>query len=118
MMRKLRFRKLPEIAKLLLLNHRAWLVGSTAAWYLADGRGGFNDVDLMVPFGEWMAVSRVIRTMFGEEVALNNLGGFKLDDQGVDVDVWPMSLDDFLPSNRDGEYCVRIRPPTVVKTGL
>lgn len=63
----------------------AWIVGSAAHPGAKDTR----DIDVMVPWQNWHIAS----THIPRNATSNSLGGWKFQEGGVTVDVWPDTLD-------------------------
>jgi hypothetical protein len=107
-------RRLPKTVLAFLLNHGAWLVGSSVDWYLAGGQEPVpRDFDVMLPPREWQPACRIIRG----RVKFNSMGGIKFTEAGAEVDVWPQHLDDFFTNSTrtKGSKALRLRPWTLVE---
>jgi hypothetical protein len=79
-----RLKSLPPIARTLCYNHDGWIVGSNAE-YLLGLRDEFQrDIDILVPFYEWGNACRIIPA----GTPSNSFGGFKLLDNGIEIDIW------------------------------
>lgn len=82
-----------------MLQQGAWLVGSAAAWYVADTSKTPGDFDVLVPPERYQAVLRCLPK--GTVLGLTAFGGARAkiyDEWGgywCDVDFWPMSLEEF-----------------------
>lgn len=77
-MRVPNWKSLPKLSNAICNAGHAWVVGS---W----GKEGANDLDIVVPFDHWEAVS----AMIPRDAAPNKFGGWRFMDEGVEVDVWP-----------------------------
>lgn len=78
-------RVLPALASKLTTHFGAWVVGSGAN---PDAKEFPRDLDLVVPFHAWHLAAQLIP----RDAAVNSFGGWKFDDEGVSVDVWPADL--------------------------
>lgn len=75
----------PKLVQLLCLHHSAWIVGSAADPQKLDPK----DIDVIVPWAEWPKVAHQIP----KDARPNMFGGWKFVVDGVEVDVWPDTLD-------------------------
>lgn len=105
-------RGLPTIVLNWLLNNRAWLIGSGAKSYLMDGDMP-RDLDIIVPPDQWQAVCRAIPRDI--PIKINNFGGLKVKLEGIEVDVWPQHLDDYIALSPRPGYAVRLGPHISVR---
>lgn len=114
-----RYGKLPDLVITLLVNHQGWLVGTGAAWLVEDTDELPSDFDVIIPPTEWCEAMRVIHHATDSLVVrFNKFGGLKVLGKysGLkgDIDVWPSTLEDFLPGDRD-QVAIRLSPRTIVR---
>lgn len=69
----------------------ALLVGSYAKYVVGEDVKP-SDYDLLVPFIHW----QIIAPMVPENATPNRFGGWRFDDQGNQVDVWPGDVQHYL----------------------
>jgi hypothetical protein len=79
---------IPRSVRSLLSICGAWIAGSTAKdQKFTPGK----DLDIIVPFEQWVVASRIIAQRH-PTVQTTSQGGWRFHEDGVDVDVWPDSL--------------------------
>jgi hypothetical protein len=81
---------MPRTVRIFCTNHRAWIVGSAAApIHYVPGSVQPRDWDVMVPWDVWhLAAAHV-----PEDAVRNTYGGWKFEEDGVTIDVWPDTLE-------------------------
>jgi len=73
--------------------HGALLVGSQAKRLAGDDiESDPNDWDLLVPLEKWQTVSLLIP----REAKPNKFGGWRFEEDGIEVDIWPDSVENYL----------------------
>lgn len=77
-------RGLPAIVKKLTHGFDAWVVGSAADPNNDDPK----DYDVQVPFSTWGQACLLIP----KDAVPNSFGGFRFEDDGMSIDVWPGEL--------------------------
>lgn len=77
-------RGLPAIVKKLTHGFDAWVVGSAADPNNDDPK----DYDVQVPFSTWGQACLLIP----KDAKPNSFGGFRFEDDGMSIDVWPGEL--------------------------
>jgi hypothetical protein len=77
-------RGLPAIVKKLTYGFDAWVVGSAADPNNDDPK----DYDVQVPFSTWGKACLLIPP----NAVPNSFGGFRFEDEGMSIDVWPGEL--------------------------
>lgn len=80
-------KKLPPLARKILVNGNAWVVGSSV---LAGEPT--KDLDILVPIENWHLVAALIP----ENAKPNTFGGWKFVDQDIEIDVWPDNITSLL----------------------
>ena len=109
---------IPSLCVPWMYDHKAFLVGSGAHWYLSGGKLRFpRDLDFVIDPREW---NRVTRTIEGRKVRLNRFGGLKLVEQGVKIDVWPAYIEDYFEicsSYPKPGIALRVCPYLVLREG-
>lgn len=89
-----RVKTMPRIVRWLTIEMGCWVVGSRASF--RDVRiTETSDWDILVPFQVWQQVVPMLPL---QGVTITKCGGFRfhVDDKGVDVDVWPQDLAEYL----------------------
>jgi hypothetical protein len=76
-------KKFPRSVRAMTTSFDAWIVGSAAT---TDSP---KDIDVMVPWSRWHEAV----TLIPSSASPNTFGGWKYTEDGVDIDVWPDSLD-------------------------
>ena len=114
-----RYKALPRLVHVLLLDFGAWLVGSGARYYLEETPTRPRDWDVMIPPERWLEAVRTI-SLREPEISVNAFGGLKItcdpvEKEVVSYDIWPGTLDTFLPGDNATQVAVRLNPYTVVK---
>lgn len=77
-------KQLPSLIKVICANCDAWIVGG-AAVDLANAK----DIDVMVPIRKWHRAAAYIP----EGARVNSFGGWRFTFEGVEIDIWPDTLD-------------------------
>lgn len=117
-MARRKYNDLPKPVMDMLLQG-AWLVGSAAAWYVGDTDKQPGDYDVLVPPERYQAALRCLpeRTRF----MLTPFGGAHCITEGLAVDFWPMSLEEFTATTMKGmmgaQVAFRFDPKTIVRWG-
>lgn len=76
--------KAPQLVKILCYQYEAWIMGG-AARVIALNRGEpIKDWDILVPAIWWPRACMLIT----KGTPANSFGGFKVVEDGVDIDVW------------------------------
>lgn len=109
-------RLLPDVVMNILVDYKAWIVGSGADWYLRKDASKENmprDLDVLVPPECFIRACRLLK---GHSIAINSFGGIKFSADGVSCDVWGMSLEKFMTkSNKAGtQRAIRLSPNATV----
>lgn len=79
---------LPITAEVICCEYDGWIIGSAANPDVDVDSVG--DIDIIVPFHQWRKVSKIAASM---DAMLNKHGGSRFIDEGIEVDVWPDTLD-------------------------
>lgn len=73
----------------------AWIVGSGAEWYSDESKDVFpKDIDIIIPPDKFNDAIKIMPR--DVDLKLNHFGGFKICIENVEVDFWPMTLDNFI----------------------
>lgn len=87
-------REIPNTAGVILNNCDSFIVGS------AVFKDNPKDIDIVVPFDKWHLASSLIP----KNAKPNSFGGWKFEEDGIVVDIWPDSIGTLLSNFR----CVAI----------
>ena len=87
------YRQLPKIVNNWLYLNKAWIVGSGVDWYLGKDKNRPKDLDILIPYNQWNKACKLIP--YNQNIIVNSFGGFKSIFDGIDVDFWPSSLEDY-----------------------
>lgn len=55
-----------------------------------------KDLDIFIPIDKWGEAAALVVGKYGKEATLNSFGGFKLNDGGLEVDVWPDKIENII----------------------
>ena len=75
----------PKLVVALVNNFDAWIVGSGANPDVTKPR----DYDVIVPHWNWGPAAHLIPP----DAVVNSMGGFKCVQDGIEIDVWPGSVE-------------------------
>lgn len=78
--------KLPPIARVLCYAYDGYIIGSSIPYLLSQTDEKPKDIDIVIPFDNWVKATKTISIW--SDAKINKLGGFKVVDDGVIVDVW------------------------------
>lgn len=84
-------RKAPALVCRLSVVHSGWIVGSAANPKNKTPR----DWDIIIPFENWAQASLLIP----KNATPNTFGGWKCEDEGATIDVWPGDISKVLNSS-------------------
>jgi hypothetical protein len=82
---------IPQKIKELSWNYEAWIVGGSAR-YLLGLEDSCKDWDVLIPFNRWGEACRTIP----KGTPANSFGGFKLNVEDCEIDVWAGEIGWFL----------------------
>lgn len=85
-------KRLPRLARLILSQYNAWLVGSAAD----PNNHNPKDFDIVVSWEDWKHVAMLIPK--GTNTTLTIFGGLKCISDGQTVDIWPGNVGDIMLS--------------------
>ena len=102
-----RLRDLPQFVRSLCYNHEGWVVGGGAS-YLAGFSERVKDWDVIVPVYNWMSVHPIIP----HATLSNTFGGFKVDCDGVAIDVWPEDVGHYFMTIGGNYDPIAVQPKT------
>lgn len=108
-----RYRQLPPLVLHILLYFEAWLVGSGAEFYEGNIDEVPKDFDVMVSPDKFQEAVGLLRIDGVDEIRINSFGGLNfLDTSGQSIDLFPMSLENYITiNNKVGKKsAIRIRP--------
>jgi hypothetical protein len=77
---------MPSLVRKLVIMHNAWIVGSAAN--PANNPTECRDIDVMVLHSEWPKAAQLIPS----DAKPNTFGGWKIQADGISIDVWPDDL--------------------------
>lgn len=75
-------RVFPKVVSKVVTHMGGWIVGSAA---VPNVEFPARDIDVVVPFSHWHLACQLIPS----SAVVNSFGGFKFDDEGTMVDMWP-----------------------------
>jgi hypothetical protein len=75
--------------------HGALIVGSFAKYMIGENVRP-NDIDLLVPLEHWQTIAMLIP----EKARPNKFGGWRFKVEGIEIDVWPDTLQNYLSQCR------------------
>ena len=84
-------KKIPRIVHQILIQG-GLLVGSQVGYLLGKTKEKPGDYDILVPFEKWKDISILIP----EDAEVNSFRGWRFYEEGVQIDVWPGSVFDYL----------------------
>lgn len=71
----------------------AYIVGSQAKYIAGDiEEPEGSDWDLLVPYDKW----QIIAMMLPSNAGINKFGGIRFEADGVEIDIWPSSVEKYL----------------------
>lgn len=76
----------------MVYTHDGWIVGGAAKFMVGLTDKKPRDIDILIPFYEWGKASLVIP----RGSMANSLGGFKVNVEDIEVDVWAGDIGWFL----------------------
>ncbi len=104
--------KLGPVGRKLCWMFNSWIVGGAVAYLSGESKIKPKDIDIIVPLDEWIEASKLIP----EGATANRFGGFKFNDNGIDVNVWADEIGKlFLMAGKD---CKMYQPKYKCKIGL
>ena len=83
--------EIPQKVNELSWNYEAWIVGGGAR-YLVGLEDSCKDWDILIPFYRWGEACRIVP----RGTPSNTQGGFKLDVENSEIDIWPGEIGWFL----------------------
>ena len=88
--------KEPELVSKLFVLCEAWLIGG------AVDDDNPKDWDVWVPLSKWSIACGIIP----KEVKVNRFGGFKINENGIEIDVWTSEFQEVIRSHKFTKaYC-------------
>lgn len=119
-----RYKRLPGVVHTILIEEKAWLVGSGAHWYIdgADPEEEPADYDLVVPTENYPSAILRMSDAGGEE-AINSMGGTEFRfESGLEVDLWPQTIHEYVEISTSQGFSpialVRLNPKVELKERL
>ena len=100
-----KIREMPIIVRAFCLLHGGWVVGGAARWMVGK-QDTLKDWDIIVPMRLWQDAQHLIP--YG--TLSNTFGGFKVVEDGVEIDVWPEDLDHFFATVTKGDEVIAVQP--------
>ncbi len=97
---------LPNLVRILCWNHDAYIVGSTVD-KLINQDNSINDWDIIVPTYQWNKA----RFLIPKGTPANNFGGFKVNENGVEIDVWADNIEQFIETQITQNKEVKLLQP-------
>lgn len=97
---------LPSIVKALCHNFDAWIVGGAC---IEDNP---KDYDVFVPLEQWEAACSLLPK--DKSYQLNSLGGIKIVEDGVEIDIWTGSMHKFV-SSHFFHHALHLKTGTLIK---
>ncbi len=88
----MKINELPHSVKYMVQHYDAWIVGSAAQ--PSSNILQVNDVDVIISFSQWNKVTGLIPL----DAKKNKYGGWKYSEEGIEIDVWPDELNNFMNS--------------------
>ncbi len=116
-MRYDRLKDIPLLVRVLAFTYDGWVVGG-GALYLAGKTDDLpRDWDVVVGTEKWSEVVHIVPPT----AKINSWGGFKVNQDGIEVDFWPEDLGHYFRSigkNIDTALAVHIRTQRTLKLKL
>lgn len=84
----------PTLVRQITVVYDGWIIGSAANPQLTS-LSDVRDVDVICSYEKWREVSLLI--INSGLVEPNTFGGWKIKQEGVELDIWPDTLDRLVP---------------------
>lgn len=105
-MSKKKHRQLPKTVKYICFAYEGIIVGGSANAIINDLGGDIADYDIIIPVSVWPSILLWVPHN-GLDFKLNSFGGFKINDNGTEIDLWPEDLHHYIASNNAGQFLYR-----------
>ncbi len=94
---------LPALVRSFCHQGNGWIVGSSAKYLLDLANGYPRDWDILIPHTHWKTTSKSVPV----GTPANSMGGFKISDKSLIIDLWTQDIGDFLAETPNPpEYAV------------
>ncbi len=113
-MRKKLYRLLPTLIRTILLNSDGWLTGSSMQ-KLLDGEKP-RDYDLFVSDFDLYQNTCLFMKSMATSFDLNSRGGMKFIIEGIEIDIWPQNLEQFMKNASHYDYLYNFRSQILITT--
>lgn len=100
-------REIPSLVKTLTFIHNGWIVGG-AAKYMCGLIDAPRDWDIIIPPAEWALASK----SFPHGSLINTMGGVKIVENNIEIDVWASDLGDHFLTSYGGFDLIAVSPKT------